>query len=115
MGENKEKLSYEQLEEVARQMEGQLRQVYAKLQDSNMQNLFKRLDFLFKVLETEHMFPLAFVQKCADEIKSILTIPEEDAKVDKEKSPVEDSEEGPVEDKETKSAAKVVAMPTAEA
>ena len=47
MGENKEKLSYEQLEEVARQMEGQLRQVYAKLQDANMQNLFKRLDFLF--------------------------------------------------------------------
>ena len=72
-----------------------------------MQNLFKRLDFLFKVLETEHMFPLAFVQKCADEIKSILTIPEEGAKADKE----EDS----VEDTETKNAAKVVAMPTAEA
>ena len=107
MGENKEKLSYEQLEEVARQMEGQLRQVYAKLQDANMQNLFKRLDFLFKVLETEHMFPLAFVQKCADEIKSILTIPEEGASLDKE----EDS----VEDTETKNAAKVVAMPTAEA
>ena len=111
MGENKEKLSYEQLEEVARQMEGQLRQVYAKLQDANMQNLFKRLDFLFKVLETEHMFPLAFVQKCADEIKSILTIPEEDAQGNKEKS----SEEEPVKDTETKSAAKVVAMPTAEA
>lgn len=111
MGENKEKLSYEQLEEVARQMEGQLRQVYAKLQDANMQNLFKRLDFLFKVLETEHMFPLAFVQKCADEIKSILTIPEEDAQGDKEKS----SEEETVKDTETKSAAKVVAMPTAEA
>ena len=112
MGENKEKLSYEQLEEVARQMEGQLRQVYAKLQDANMQNLFKRLDFLFKVLETEHMFPLAFVQKCADEIKSILTIPEEDAKADKDEDP---DEEGPVEETETKSAAKVVAMPTAEA
>ena len=108
MGENKEKLSYEQLEEVARQMEGQLRQVYAKLQDANMQNLFKRLDFLFKVLEMEHMFPLAFVQKCADEIKSILTIPEEGAQMNKE-------DEEPVGDTETKSAAKVVAMPTAEA
>lgn len=107
MGENKEKLSYEQLEEVARQMEGQLRQVYSKLQDANMHNLFKRLDFLFKVLETEHMFPLDFVKKCTDEIKSILTIPEEDAPVAKE--------EGPVKDEETKSAAKVVAMPTAEA
>lgn len=109
MGENKEKLSYEQLEEVARQMEGQLRQVYAKLQEANMSNLFKRLDFLFKVLETEHMFPLAFVQKCADEIKSILTIPEEGAQMDKEK------EEEPVKAPETKSTAKVVAMPTAEA
>ena len=109
MGENKEKLSYEQLEEVARQMEGQLRQVYAKLQDANMSNLFKRLDFLFKVLETEHMFQLGFVQKCADEIKSILTIPEEGAQLDKEK------EEEPVGGTETKSTAKVVAMPTAEA
>ena len=108
MGENKEKLSYEQLEEVARQMEGQLRQVYAKLQEANMSNLFKRLDFLFKVLETEHMFPLGFVQKCADEIKSILTIPEEGAQMDKE-------EDAPVGYTETKSTAKVVAMPTAEA
>ena len=108
MGENKEKLSYEQLEEVARQMEGQLRQVYAKLQEANMSNLFKRLDFLFKVLETEQMFQLGFVQKCADEIKSILTIPEEGAQMDKE-------EDAPVGDTETKSTAKVVAMPTAEA
>ena len=108
MGENKEKLSYEQLEEVARQMEGQLRQVYAKLQEANMSNLFKRLDFLFKVLETEHMFPLGFVQKCADEIKSILTIPEEVTPLNKE-------DEEPVGDTETKSTAKVVAMPTAEA
>ena len=108
MGENKEKLSYEQLEEVARQMEGQLRQVYAKLQEANMNNLFKRLDFLFKVLETEQMFPLEFVQKCADEIKSILTIPEEGAQMDKE-------EDAPVGDTETKSTAKVVAMPASKA
>lgn len=107
MGETKEKLSYEQLEEVARQMESQLRQVYAKLQDSNMSNLFKRLDFLFKVLETEHMFPLAFVQKCAEEIKSILTIPEEGVDVEKGKDLEEDTE--------TQSKAKVVKMPTAEA
>lgn len=107
MGENKEKLSYEQLEEVARQMEGQLRQVYAKLQDANMSNLFKRLDFLFKVLETEHMFPLAFVQKSAEEIKSILTIPEEVGP--------EAKEEVTEDDPETKSSAKVVKMPKAEA
>ena len=110
MGENKEKLSYEQLEEVARQMEGQLRQVYAKLQEANMNNLFKRLDFLFKVLETEQMFQLGFVQKCADEIKSILTIPEEGAQVGKEKE-----EEEPVGDTETKSTAKLVAMPASKA
>ena len=107
MGENKEKLSYEQLEEVARQMEGQLRQVYAKLQDANMSNLFKRLDFLFKVLETEHMFPLAFVQKCADEIKSILTIPEEVGP--------EAKEEVPEDDPEPKNAKVVAFTPTVEA
>ena len=107
MGETKEKLSYEQLEEVARQMEGQLRQVYAKLQDANMGNLFKRLDFLFKVLETEHMFPLDFVKKCTDEIKSILTIPEEESQVGKDEEPVEATE--------TKSNTKVVKMPKAKA
>lgn len=111
MGENKEKLSYEQLEEVARQMESQLRQVYAKLQDSNMSNLFKRLDFLFKVLETEHMFPLAFVQKCAEEIKSILTIPEEGTDVGMDVEKGKDLEDEP----EPKNTAKVIKMPTAEA
>ena len=89
-------------------MEGQLRQVYAKLQEANMNNLFKRLDFLFKVLETEQMFQLGFVQKCADEIKSILTIPEEGAQMDKE-------EDEPVGDTETKSTAKLVAMPASKA
>lgn len=75
---NKEKLSYEQLENVAHQLSEQSRTLYAKLKESNMQNLFKRLDYLFKVLENETSFPASFVDKCADEIQELLEIPEKD-------------------------------------
>ena len=53
------------------------------------------------------MFQLGFVQKCADEIKSILTIPEEGAPVEKEEEPENNTE--------TKSTAKLVAMPASKA
>ena len=49
-----EKMSYEQLENVAHQLSEQSRQLYAKLQEANMANMFKRLDYLFKVVENAH-------------------------------------------------------------
>lgn len=71
-----EKPSYEQLErEVAglRSMNGQM---MMQLQQMNMGNLFKRLDYLFKVVETKEAFSPEFVNKCAEEIELHLTIPE---------------------------------------
>ena len=38
--------------------------------------MFKRLDYLFKVLELGHQFTSEFVINCADEIVGILTIPD---------------------------------------
>lgn len=46
-----EKMSYEQLENIAHQLSEQAKQLYAKLQEANMTNIFKRLDYLFKVIE----------------------------------------------------------------
>lgn len=84
MEENKEqqmeqpkKLSYEQLEEVAKQLSEQSRQLYMELQNANMTNTFKRLDYLFKVLENDISFGEDFVSKCADEVKQIMYPPEE--------------------------------------
>lgn len=72
-----EKMSYEQLEQVAHQLSEQTRQMYSQLQKSNLNNMFKRLDYLFKVVENGHLFDQEFTNKCIDEIESIMAIPEE--------------------------------------
>lgn len=79
------KMSYEQLEDVAHQLSEQVRQLYAKLQESNLENMFKRLDYLFKVIENAYAFNEEFVSKCTSEIESLMTLP------DNEDEPKEDS------------------------
>ena len=71
-----EKMSYEQLENIAHQLSDQAKQLYAKLQEANMVNMFKRLDYLFKVVENAHAFNEEFVTKCVDEIEDLMTVPE---------------------------------------
>lgn len=71
-----EKMSYEQLENIAHQLSDQAKQLYAKLQEANMVNMFKRLDYLFKVVENAHAFNEEFVAKCVDEIEDLMTVPE---------------------------------------
>lgn len=75
--ERPEKMSYEQLENVAHQLSEQAKQLYMQLQNANMSNMFKRLDYLFKVVENSHMFKLDFVDKCINEIEDFMTVPEE--------------------------------------
>lgn len=78
------KMSYEQLENVAHQLSEQARQLYSQLQKSNMTNMFKRLDYLFKVVENGHMFKQDFLEKCIAEIEELMTVPEETEKDSKE-------------------------------
>ena len=73
-----EKMSYDQLESVAHQLSEQNRQMFAKLQELNMVNMFKRLDYLFKVVENGHMFDQDFLEKCIAEIESLMTVPEQE-------------------------------------
>lgn len=75
-----EKMSYEQLENVAHQLSEQNRQLFAKLQELNMTNMFKRLDYLFKVVENGHMFKQDFLEKCIAEIESLMIVPEQEEK-----------------------------------
>lgn len=75
--EQPQKMSYEQLEQVAHQLSEQARQLYDQLQKSNLNNMFKRLDYLFKVVENGHMFKQDFLDKCVKEIEDIMTVPEE--------------------------------------
>ena len=81
---NPEKLSYEQLENVAHQLSEQNRQLYAKLQELQVDNMFKILDYLFKVVENTGVFSIDFHTRCVEEIESLMTIPEEPQEEKKE-------------------------------
>lgn len=78
-----QKMSYEQLEQVAHQLSEQARQLYSQLQKSNLNNMFKRLDYLFKIVENSHMFNQDFLEKCIKEIEDIMTIPESEGEESK--------------------------------
>ena len=67
------KLSYEELENVANNL-------YVRLQQADMANMFKRLDYLFKVIENVDNFPQEFTKQCVDEIVNIMTISTEETK-----------------------------------
>lgn len=71
-----EKLTYEQLENVCHQLSEQSRSLYKRVQDLEMTNLFKRLDYLFAVVENIDKFPADFGKKCIEEIVTSMTIPE---------------------------------------
>ena len=85
--EKREKLSYEQLADVCHQLSEQSQTLYRKLQEANMSNMFKRLDYLFAVVENRAAFPEDFIKKCVNEIITSMTIPEAEEKEgdDKEK------------------------------
>ena len=92
MKTEKKKFSYEELNDIASQLSQQNQQLYAQLQRVNMTNAFKRLDYLFKVVEFSAMFDSDFVIKCTDEIKGILTVPQEETQ-EKEKTVEEVTED----------------------
>lgn len=80
--ERQEKVSYEQLENIAHQLSEQNRQMYARMQEMDMANMFKRLDYLFKVVENGTMFDSDFVNKCVDEIENVMMPKEEPSEED---------------------------------
>lgn len=73
--QNPKKLSYEQLQNIAGQLQQQNMQLRRALSEQDYTNAFKRLDYLFKVMEFAHMFSEGFVQKTADEIENTISLP----------------------------------------
>ena len=84
MEENNKKLSYEELKNVAGQLSQQNQQLNMMLQQANMTNMFKRMDYLFKVLELKQCFDSEFIIACSDEIKELMTPPVENEEERKE-------------------------------
>lgn len=69
-------LSYEELRNIAGQLQQQNMQMRRALSELNYKNMFERLNYLFKVMEFAHMFSDEFVGKCISEVESMMTIPE---------------------------------------
>ena len=80
MEENKKKLSYEELENVAAQLQQENMQFRQMINQINYNNFFRRLDYLFEVLKLSHMFPQEFTTDCSDEIMQCMKVisPEEE-------------------------------------
>jgi hypothetical protein len=68
------KLSYEELEKVAINLQKQCQELYAQVQEMQVGMIFKRLDYLFKTLKYYSLLDTAFVKACAKEIQEILTV-----------------------------------------
>lgn len=79
------KLSLEELENVCHQLSEQARQLSVQnnnlmkaLEAANLANLFKRLDYLFSIIENDNKYLTEeFKAKCAEEIMEILSKEEE--------------------------------------
>lgn len=68
------KPTYEQIEQVAMQLQQRLMIVENRLKGIDFATM--RLTWLFKVLENKSSFPAEYVNKCAKEVEEILTIEE---------------------------------------
>lgn len=79
MEETKEtpsKLTYEQLEQTAKKLNQRLMMAEGKLRTIDFASM--RLTWLFKVIENKDSFSEFFINKCASEIETLLTIDEDD-------------------------------------
>lgn len=77
----KQPLTYEQLNDACQQLFQQNQQLREKVSELGNITMFKRLDYLFKVVELANTFKDPdFVNSCMDELKEALTVNEEDTK-----------------------------------
>lgn len=78
------KLSYEELENVCHQLSAQSQQLNAQNQqlramvnEANLTNLYKRLDYLFEVINKDNPYlSTDFKKECAAEIEALMAAPE---------------------------------------
>ena len=75
MEENREKkkLTYEQLNEIANQLAQENMKLKQKCQELYMADTIKRLEFLFKVVESTYPFYSDFIDTCAKEIIELMS------------------------------------------
>ena len=85
-GKDNQKLSYEQLNTICSQLYQENQRLAQEIKHLNYSNMFKRLDYLFMVLNASQVInDPQFIDACAKEIKEALTINVEKEAQDGEK------------------------------
>ena len=74
----------EQVMQLQQKLQEVIKEANQRLNAMDMSNYFKRLDYLFKVVENPAVFHDDFVGDCADEIEKSLTINTEETTDTKE-------------------------------
>lgn len=73
--EVREKPTYEQLENYINQLASQNVALNKKVSELSNIAMFKRIDYLFKVIENKNSFDESFVKTCSNEIIEAMTPP----------------------------------------
>lgn len=67
------KLTYDQLKNIAHQLSNKAKELAEELQRVNINNAFKRLDYLIKVIElSDKIKDSEFTNECIDELKDLM-------------------------------------------
>ncbi len=67
----------EQYKGLVSQLYERNQQLVEALNEKNTALMFKRMDYLFKIIEQSHMFDDEFVTKCIDELQKTLDVTQE--------------------------------------
>lgn len=73
LGEVKKEFTLDEMKNIAHQLQEQLIKTTKELQQSRLEGLYKRLEFLFKVVEFRGVFSNVFFDECVKEIENIMT------------------------------------------
>lgn len=71
--EVREKPTYEQLENYVNQLASQNMALNKRVAELSEISMFKRIDYLFKVIENKDSFDESFVKTCSNEIVDVMT------------------------------------------
>lgn len=82
----KKALSYDELKNIASQLQQQNAFLIEQLKKTNDESFYKRIDFLFKVIEFNKLFPEEFVQKCVTGLIETITIVDDSEQLEKVES-----------------------------
>ena len=72
------KLSYEELKNIAGQLQQQNKMLVEQMYKARNEEMYKRIDYLFKVLENKDSFSTGFCHGVANEIEDVLTIEDQE-------------------------------------